>query len=86
MRNPGLTREGYERAFSQWLGVRKTIWLGKGCTGDDTHGHVDDIARFVANDTVVLAVEEDPRDENHESSMDNLRRLESPAAIRRSVR
>ena len=76
VRNPGLTREGYERAFSHWLGVRKTIWLGNGCAGDDTHGHVDDIARFVSNDTVVLAVEEDPRDENYESSIDNLRRLE----------
>ena len=44
----------------EWLGIRQTIWLGEGCVGDDTHGHVDDIARFVGADTIVLAVEEDP--------------------------
>jgi agmatine deiminase len=49
--------------------------------GDDTHGHVDDIARFVAPDTIVLAVEPDPRDDNHARSIDNLRRLEH--AVRR---
>ncbi|HEY0995601.1 MAG TPA: agmatine deiminase family protein, partial [Gemmatimonadaceae bacterium] len=47
-RNPGLGREGYERVFREWLGIRQTIWLGEGCVGDDTHGHIDDIARFVA--------------------------------------
>jgi agmatine deiminase len=77
VRNPGLTREGYERAFRDWLGVGRTIWLGEGCVGDDTHGHIDDVARFVAPDTVVLAVEEDPADDNHERSIDNLRRLQS---------
>ncbi|HEY7289501.1 MAG TPA: agmatine deiminase family protein [Vicinamibacterales bacterium] len=76
VRNPGLTREAYEAIFREWLGVRRTIWLGDGCAGDDTHGHVDDIARFVSRDTVVLAVEDDPADENHEKSMDNVRRLE----------
>jgi agmatine deiminase len=75
-RNPGLTQEGYERIFRDVLGVRQTIWLGAGCAGDDTHGHVDDIARFVDPDTVVLAVEEDPNDANHAPSMDNLDRLE----------
>ncbi|MEO6446715.1 MAG: agmatine deiminase family protein [Gemmatimonadaceae bacterium] len=74
-RNPGLTREGYEQVFAQVLGVRKTIWLGEGCVGDDTHGHVDDIARFVGPDTVVLAYEEDPADDNHLRSVDNLHRL-----------
>ena len=48
VRNPGLTRSDYERLFAEWLGVRHTIWLGEGCVGDDTHGHVDDIARFVS--------------------------------------
>jgi len=76
VRNPGLTRADYERVFADWLGIRQTIWLGEGCVGDDTHGHVDDIARFVSRDTVVLAVEEDPADENHARSMDNARRLE----------
>ncbi len=75
-RNPGLTREDYERVFAEWLGIRRTIWLGGGCVGDDTHGHVDDVARFVDVNTVVLAVEQDPADENHERSMDNVRRLE----------
>jgi agmatine deiminase len=76
VRNPGLTRQDYEHIFAEWLGIDRTIWLGEGCIGDDTHGHIDDIARFVARDTVVLAVEEDPNDENYERSMDNLRRLE----------
>jgi agmatine deiminase len=75
VRNPGLTRDGYEQVFRDYLGVRQTIWLGEGCVGDDTHGHIDDIARFVATDVVVLAHEEDPADENHRRSADNLRRL-----------
>ena len=79
VRNPGMTRADYERAFAEWLGVRRTVWLGEGCVGDDTHGHVDDIARFVAPDTVALAVERDPADENHARSVDNLRRLEAAA-------
>jgi agmatine deiminase len=79
VRNPGFGRDDYERLFEQWLGVRQIVWLGEGCVGDDTHGHVDDIARFVAADTVVLAVEPDSADENHAPSMDNLRRLELAA-------
>jgi agmatine deiminase len=80
VRNPGLTRADYEEIFRKWLGVRRTLWLGEGCVGDDTHGHVDDIARFVAPDTIVLAVEKDSADENHARSVDNLRRLELAAA------
>lgn len=80
VRNPGLGRADYERLFTQWLGVRRTLWLGEGCVGDDTHGHVDDVARFVSTDTVVLAVEHDPTDDNHARSMDNLRRLERAAS------
>jgi agmatine deiminase len=76
VRNPGMTREDYERAFSEYLGIERTIWLGEGCIGDDTHGHIDDLARFTDERTVVLAYEEDPADENHERSVDNLRRLE----------
>ena len=78
-RNPGLDRIGYERAFRDYLGIHTTIWLGEGCVGDDTHGHVDDIARFVAPNTVVLAFEADPNDANHERSVDNRRRLEHSA-------
>jgi agmatine deiminase len=79
VRNQGFSREAYEALFARWLGVRHTIWLGEGCVGDDTHGHVDDIARFVRPDTVLLAVEPDPRDDNHARSMDNQRRLELAA-------
>ena len=76
VRNPGLGRVEYEQIFQEWLGARRTIWLGEGCVGDDTHGHVDDVARFVRPDTVVLAIEADPADDNYTRSLDNLRRLE----------
>jgi len=76
VRNAGMAREDYERTFAEWLGVTRTIWLGEGCVGDDTHGHIDDVARFVGADTIVVAVEEDPADDNHARSIDNLRRLE----------
>lgn len=75
-RNPGLDRAGYETVFARELGINRTIWLGEGCVGDDTHGHIDDIARFVSPSAIVLAVEDDPQDENHRRSLDNLRRLE----------
>jgi agmatine deiminase len=74
-RNSGLSRDDYERIFREWLGIRETIWLGEGCVGDDTHGHVDDVARFVAPGVIVLAYEEDPADDNHLRSADNLDRL-----------
>jgi agmatine deiminase len=81
VRNPGLDRDGYERAFRDYLGARETIWLGEGCVGDDTHGHVDDVARFVAPGVIVLAYEEDPADdENHRRSVENMRRLELAGA------
>lgn len=75
-RNPGLDRSGYEKAFAEYLGITRTIWLGEGCAGDDTHGHVDDVARFTSTNTIALAYEADPADENHERSRDNFRRLE----------
>jgi agmatine deiminase len=74
-RNPGLTREHLEAAFANYLGVSKVIWLDRGIAGDDTHGHVDDITRFVAPDTVVSVVEPDPADPNHEPLRENLQRL-----------
>jgi len=79
VRNPGLNRVDYEQIFHKWLGINRTIWLGEGCLGDDTGGHVDDVARFVSADTVVVAIEEDSNDGNHRRSMDNLRRLEAAA-------
>ncbi|MBL0170105.1 MAG: agmatine deiminase family protein [Gemmatimonadaceae bacterium] len=75
VRNPGFTRADYEQAFAEYLGITHTIWLGDGCVGDDTHGHIDDIARFVAPGVVVLAHEPDPSDDNHARSLDNLHRL-----------
>jgi len=76
-RNPGLSRDGYEQVFREYLGIRQTIWLGEGCVGDDTHGHIDDIARFTGPGIIVLAYEEDPADdENHRRSVDNLERLQ----------
>ena len=74
-RNPGMTRKDYEAVFAQNLGIRNVIWLGTGIAGDDTHGHVDDITRFVAPGTIVTAVESDPKDANYQSLRDNLRRL-----------
>jgi len=85
-RNPRLTREGYEQVFRESLGIRHTIWLGEGCVGDDTHGHVDDIARFTAPGIVVLAYEEDPADDNHVRSVDNFERLELIAGRRGALR
>jgi agmatine deiminase len=82
VRNPGLGRDDYERIFREELGVTKTVWLGEGCVGDDTHGHVDDVARFVAPGVLVLAFEADPADENHRRSLDNLDRLQSATDAR----
>jgi agmatine deiminase len=77
VRNPGLGRAEYEAAFAEYLGITRTVWLGEGAVGDDTHGHIDDIARFVDAETVLLAVEPDPADENHRRMADNRRRLQS---------
>ena len=74
-RNAGMKREDYEKVFSEFLGIKNVIWLGSGIAGDDTHGHVDDITRFVAPDTVVSAVESNPHDANYEPLRENLRRL-----------
>ncbi len=75
VRNPGFTRSDYEAVFSKYLGVKSVIWLGHGIVGDDTHGHVDDIARFVGPRTVVTVVETNPSDANHSLLQDNLQRL-----------
>ena len=82
VRNPGMLAGDYEKAFAEYLGVTDTIWLGEGAVGDDTHGHVDDIARFSSRDTVILAYEQDPADGNHARSADNLRRLQLAAEKR----
>jgi agmatine deiminase len=74
-RNPQLDRDGIERRLRENLGVRQILWLGDGIVGDDTDGHVDDLTRFVAEDTVVTVVEEDPADENYAPLRENRERL-----------
>lgn len=74
-RNPHLTKADIEAVLGKYLGVTKVLWLDKGITGDDTHGHVDDLARFTDARTVVTVVEPDEADANHEPLQENLRRL-----------
>jgi len=81
-RNPGLgdettTRAHLETAFHDYLGIAQTLWLHRGCAGDDTHGHVDDISRFVAENTILTCVEPNTADENHLPLAENLDRLRS---------
>jgi agmatine deiminase len=76
-RNPGLTRADLERILADYLGVEKVLWLDRGIVGDDTHGHIDDLARFVSSDTIAAAVERDPSDPNYEPLESNLQRLRS---------
>jgi agmatine deiminase len=77
VRNPGFARADYEAVFRDALGAPNAIWLGKGIAGDDTHGHVDDLARFVSPSTIVLAREDDPGDANHAPLSENRERLAS---------
>lgn len=74
-RNPGLNRGDYERVFAEYLGATEVIWLHRGIVGDDTHGHIDDIARFVNPTTIIVAVESNPSDENHAILQENRDRL-----------
>ena len=76
-RNPHMARVHYEKAFADYLGAEHTIWLGRGIFGDDTHGHVDDLTRFVSRSTVVTMVERNSKDVNHAPLLANLRRLQS---------
>jgi agmatine deiminase len=75
-RNPGKTRGDLEALFAEYLGVKKVLWLGRGVAGDDTHGHVDDLARFVRPGVVVIAHEADSSDDNHAPLQENLERLQ----------
>ena len=81
-RNPGVSREQLEQAFAEYLGIEKVIWLNRGCAGDDTHGHVDDISRFVGENTILTAVEENTADENHLPLAENLERLHAARNLR----
>ncbi len=74
-RNPGMSRRQVETFLKAWYGQRQVLWLGEGIEGDDTDGHVDDLARFTGPRTIVTAIEDDPRDPNHRVLRENLRRL-----------
>src|SRR5229473_436392 len=74
-RNPDLNRKQIEQYLRDYLGVTNILWLGDGIAGDDTDGHVDDLARFVTPNTVVTVIEQDPQDDNHWPLQENLRRL-----------
>ena len=74
VRNPGFTKKDYETVFKKYLGIKNVIWLGKGIAGD-THGHVDDLCRFVNKNTVVLCREKNSTDENHKPLEENFERM-----------
>jgi len=75
VRNPGFVRADWERYFGPYLGVQRTIWLKRGIAGDDTHGHIDDLARFTDANTVVVVTEQDRSDDNYEPLRENLKLL-----------
>jgi agmatine deiminase len=77
VRNPGFLKSDYEKVFNEYLGITNIIWLGKGIEGDDTHGHIDDICRFVNKETVIACIEKNKNDPNYFHLEDNLRRLKS---------
>lgn len=77
VRNPGFTKNDYEKIFKEYLGIKNTIWLKNGIAGDDTHGHVDDLCRFVNEDTLVICDENNPSDRNYLVSKENIEILKS---------
>jgi agmatine deiminase len=77
VRNPGFNRDDYAHVFRNYLGATQVLWLRNGIAGDDTHGHVDDLARFVSPSTIVAVVEQNPSDVNHAPLQENLVRLKS---------
>jgi agmatine deiminase len=76
-RNPGISRKDYQRIFATYLGASNVIWLSRGICGDDTHGHVDDLSRFVAPGTVVTMVEGNAKDKNYKPLRENVGRLQA---------
>ena len=75
VRNIGFTKADYEAVFKEYLGISNVIWLGDGIMGDDTHGHIDDLCRFVNEDTIITVVETSPKNANYKALQDNLTRL-----------
>jgi agmatine deiminase len=84
-RNPNLSRETIEQRLRDYLGVRDILWLGDGIAGDDTDGHIDDLARFVSESTVVTIIEENRNDENYEPLRKNLARLQAMKIAGRAI-
>ena len=76
VRNPGLGKKEIETTLKNYLGVKNIFWLAKGPKGDDTHGHIDDICRFVNAKTLVLVREKNPRDENYRPLAENWERIQ----------
>jgi len=74
-RNPGFNKKAYEEIFKKYLGITNVIWLGKGIAGDDTHGHVDDLCRFVNKKTLLICKEDNPSDVNYLPLKENIERL-----------
>lgn len=77
VRNNGFTKADYEAVFKEYLGITNVIWLGEGIEGDDTHGHIDDLCRFVNEDTIITVVESNTKDNNYKPLQDNLKRLQN---------
>ena len=80
-RNPGVSRDQLEQAFHDYLGIDQVLWLNRGIAGDDTHGHVDDITRFVTATTIITAVEHNTSDPNHAPLAENLARLKAARTL-----
>jgi agmatine deiminase len=77
VRNKNFTKADYEAVFKKYLGVTNVIWAGDGIIGDDTHGHIDDLCRFVNENTIITVVESDKNSPNYKALQDNLQRLKS---------
>ena len=76
VRNKDYTKQDYEEVFNKFLGINNVIWLGKGIKGDDTHGHVDDLCRFVNERTLLIVSEDNEKDENYIPLKENYERLQ----------
>jgi agmatine deiminase len=77
VRNQGFLKVDYEAVFKEYLGITNIIWLGNGVVGDDTHGHIDDLCRFVNENTVVTVIETDKKSANYKPLQDNLKILQN---------
>ena len=77
VRNPTFTKADYEAVFKEYLGITNVIWLGEGIEGDDTHGHIDDLCRFVNEDTIITIIESNTKDNNYKPLQENLKRLQN---------